>query len=232
MGNPDDKTSCIGERPVTPSHYVGGMDNAEGSSRSIVDLSAEQQDVLVGTLLGDGCLARHGRYHRLHVKHKAEHESLVRFKREVFRNFVSMDLHRFGERLGDQTYACVQFASRTSPAFSEWHAHFYRDRRKIVPANIVELLSPETLAVWLMDDGAADYAGLTFQTHGFVVEEVELLAKAMRERYGLAVNSRRNRQRWIIYVTARSMASLEALVMPYLLDEFRYKLQPRRARTP
>jgi len=134
------------------------MDNAEGSSGSMIEFSDKQRDVLVGTLLGDGCLARHGRYHRLHIKHKAEHEALARFKRDVFRSYVSMQLHRFEQRLGQESYGCVQFASRTSRVFSKWHTRFYRNRRKIVPSNIVELLSPEAVTVWIMDDGAADYA--------------------------------------------------------------------------
>ena len=91
-----------------------GQDNAEGSLGS-VELSSIQQDVLVGTLLGDGCLARHGRYHRLHVKHRLRDLSLVELKYEVFREFISMPLHRFDQKLGSKNHPCVQFATRTSP---------------------------------------------------------------------------------------------------------------------
>ena len=40
-------------------------------------LSQEQRAVLTGTLLGDGCLAVHGRNARLFVKHKRDHEKLA-----------------------------------------------------------------------------------------------------------------------------------------------------------
>ncbi len=39
-------------------------------------LTSQQEEVLVGTLLGDGCLAKHGRYHRLFVKHKLAQRAL------------------------------------------------------------------------------------------------------------------------------------------------------------
>jgi hypothetical protein len=140
-------------------------DNAEGSSGS--DLTGRQQSVLVGTLLGDGCLARHGRYHRLHVKHEGVHRKLAEYKRDVFSNFVSMPLHEFDQRLGGRSYPAVQFATRTHPVFSDWHRRFYGREGKFVPLDIDELLTPVAVAVWFMDDGAADFAGVTLQTHSF-----------------------------------------------------------------
>ena len=56
--------------------------DAEGSS-SPKNLTGRQQAVLVGTLLGDGCLAKHGRFHRLHIKHKAAHRALAEFGGET-----------------------------------------------------------------------------------------------------------------------------------------------------
>ena len=208
------------------------QDNAEGSSRSVVDLSPQQRAVLIGTVLGDGCLAKHGRHHRLHVKHKLAHRALAEFKREVFSDFVTMPLHEFDQRLGGKRFPCVQFASRTNPVFSRWHNRFYKDGRKIVPLDIASLLCPLTVAVWLMDDGAADYAGVTFQTHSFLLEEVELLITALRERFDLATGSRRNKSGWVIYVPAASVKTLSDLVSPHLLEGFGYKLEPRRTRTP
>jgi len=53
--------------------------------------------VLTGTLLGDGCLAKHGRHHRLHVKHKLAHRELALMKYETFREFISMAPHQFDQ---------------------------------------------------------------------------------------------------------------------------------------
>ena len=119
----------------------------------------------MGTLLGDGCLAKHGRFHRLHVKHQLSQRALAEMKRDAFGEFVTMRLHQFDQKLGDHLYPCVQFATRTSAVFSEWHGRFYQERRKVVPENIAAMLTPLSLAVWFMDDGGADYAGLNLQTH-------------------------------------------------------------------
>ena len=207
-------------------------ENAEGSSRTIVELTSRQEEVLVGTLLGDGCLAQHGRHHRLHIKHKSAHRSLAELKYQAFEAFVSMPLHEFDQRLRGGAFPCVQFATRTHPVFSKWHSYFYRGGRKIVPRGIGSYLSGLSMAVWFMDDGAADYAGATLQTHNFSADEVELLVSLLRRKFELEVNSRRNKGKRIIYVRASSMNALRELIEPHLLREFDYKLVPRRSRTP
>jgi hypothetical protein len=175
------------------SAHEGGQDNAEGSSRSPSMLSSRQQGVLVGTLLGDGCLAKHGYHHRLHVKHKEAHRALVEFKYEVFRDFVSMDLHAFGQKLKGREYPCVQFATRTSPLLSVWHDRFYRDGRKTIPTDIARYLTPLAVAVWFMDDGAADFAEVTFQTHCFDGAGLELLQGALQQNFEVATTCRKNK---------------------------------------
>jgi recombination protein RecA len=208
------------------------QENAEGSSRSALDLSERQRAVLVGTLLGDGCLAQHGRHCRLHVKQKQAHKALAELKYDAFREYISMRIHAFDQRLGNGRYPCVQFATRTHPVFTKWYERFYRDGKKIVPNEIARHLSPLAVAVWFMDDGAADFAGATFQTHSFEESEVTILAEALEERFALAVSSRANKGRRILYVRAADIPRLRALVGPHVLPELAYKLVPRRFRTP
>ena len=207
-----------------------GVTPREVQDRS--ELSQEQRDVLTGTILGDASLAKHGRFHRLFVKHKLAHESLAMLKYDAFREFISMAPHRFDQRLRGKRYPCVQFVTRTNPVFSRWHSHFYEDRTKVVPEDISRLLTPRAVAIWLMDDGAADYAGVTFQTHSFSREETDRLAAALRAEHQLRTRVRANRGGWIVYVIAESVPRLRDLVAPYVLPEFEYKLVPVDPVTP
>lgn len=195
-------------------------------------LTSRQEQILVGTLLGDGCLAKHGRFHRLFVKHQLAQRSLVEFKREAFCEFVTMPLHEFEQELGDKRYPCVQFATRTSAVFSEWHARFYPSGRKVVPVEIGQWLTPLAVAVWFMDDGGADYAGLTFQTHSFEPGQTEHLVEALGEGFGVRARTRANKGARIIYVPASDVGALRLAIEPMVLPDLRYKLVPRRLRTP
>lgn len=192
-------------------------------------LNDQQTSVLVGTLLGDGCIAPKGRSHRLHIKHKAAHAPLVEFKYGIFKPFTTMDIHRFAQKLAGREYPCMQFATRSTPVFSKWHTLFYRAGRKIIPGEITRLLDPLAIAVWFMDDGAADHAGATFQTHSFEVDEVRRLSNALA-RFDIASNLRMNRGSWILYVGAGAIDRLGTLIEPYLLPTFEYKLSARRGK--
>jgi hypothetical protein len=206
-------------------------DNAEGSSAS-TELCPLQQSVLVGTILGDGCLAKHGHHHRLHVKHKLAHRALIEYKYGVFREFISMELHQFDQRLYGASFPCLQFASRTSPIFSKWHSRFYRQGVKIVPQDVEQYLTRQALTVWFMDDGAADHAGVTIQTHSFRTDEVVRLIDVLKDKFQLAATLRSNKGAEIIYIPARSMSSFRELVAPHLLADLAYKLVTSRCRTP
>jgi recombination protein RecA len=207
-------------------------DNAEGSRSFDVDLSPNQESVLIGTLLGDGCLAMHGHHARLHVKHKAAHRLLAEFKRSTFESNLSMGLHEFDQRLGGKRFPCVQFVTRTSPVFTHWRRRFYHDGRKQVPDDITELLTPLAIAVWFMDDGSADHCGVTIQTHSFDDQEVERLARALLEGFDIVATIRANKGCSILYIGKLQLPRFRSIVRPFVLEALEYKLVPRRGLTP
>lgn len=207
-------------------------DNAEGSRCSHVELSPDEQAVLIGTMLGDGALAMHGHHARLHIKHKAAHRALAEFKHRVFSRFTSMALHEFDQRLGAKRHPCVQFATRTHPVFTSWRRRFYPEGCKAVPRGITSLLTPLATAVWFMDDGSADHAGVTLQTHAFSSEDVERLCAALSERFDIVATIRANKGRPIMYIGKRELPRFAAIVGPHVLADLEYKLVPRECLTP
>jgi len=186
-----------------------------------------QESVLIGTMLGDGGLRYKGRNCRLHIKHAAWQLPLVQFKHEAFRSFVSMKIREFTQVVKGKRYSFAEFVSRINPDFTIFYNIFYRDGKKIVPKNIETLLTePLSLAVWFMDDGSAEYAGASFQTHCFSKSEVELLQRCLERNFCLSMTVRRNKGKWILYVPKRNLIRFRSLVEPFMLDRFLYKLIP------
>lgn len=211
---------------------VVDTDNAEGSRSFDVDLSPDQESVLVGTVLGDASLAMHGHHARLFVEHEAAHRSLAEFERSVFEDFTSVPLHEFDQRLGAKRYPSVQFVTRTSPVFTAWRRRFYLEGRKVVPLEIHRFLTPLALAVWFMGDGAADHCGITIQTHSFTRGEVERLIEALSEGFDIVVTMRANEGRPILYIGNAMFPRFRQVVAAFVLEELEYELVPRRDLTP
>lgn len=102
---------------------------------------------------------------------------------------------------------------------------FYNHNKvKVIPQNIEELLTPLALAIWIMDDGARHGSGLRLHTNCFTLEEVNLLNKALNNKFSLICSIHINKTKHVIYISSKSMKHLVSLVKPYMHDSMLYKL--------
>lgn len=197
-------------------------------------LSREQEDVLLGTLFGDGTLQCRGYDFRLHVKHGGKQLSYVEYKHKVFQNCTSMPVRIFSQKVLQKDYQFAEFVTQTHPCFTTYNKLFYIDGKKHITEKVCKLFqNPKSIAVWFMDDGSAEYTGAAFNTQCFEEKEVFLLRKVLCDRFLLETTQRRNKGGWVIYVPKKNMTILRNLVKDYLLPEFFYKLMPyTERRTP
>lgn len=195
-------------------------------------LSEKQESVLLGTLLGDGSLKRRGTYYRLHIKHSHKQISLVRYKREIFSNITNMPIRVFFQAVKDKDYKFCEFVTLTHPEFSKYRELFYKDKKKVISQKLKQLLKdPLSLAMWFMDDGCAEYAGVSFNTQCFSLKEVRFLSQILKENFGLDSTIRRNKNGWIIYIPKNNLNKFTNIVKKYLLPDFLYKLEPYSTRS-
>nr|QCQ69099.1 LAGLIDADG endonuclease [Powellomyces hirtus] len=96
---------------------------------------------------------------------------------------------------------------------------------KILPGNIEELLDPEALAYWIMDDGQMGSlkpgtnivtGGLTLCTDNFTHEEVAILIDVLSRKWGLKTTPNKKGANLRIYFSRASMPTLAELVSPYM----------------
>lgn len=187
-------------------------------------LSEKQKLVLIGTILGDGSLAKHGRYYRLFIKHAANQQELIKWKYNIFKNIILMPLNYFAQEVNGKEYKFIQFVTLTHPVFGECRKRFYRDSRKIIPVKIDQIFyHPLSLAVLLMDDGANDTFGVTIQTHSFQKSEVKRLSQTIKKNFRIETSLRKNKGKWILYFPKKEIEKLHRTVKKYLLPSFKYK---------
>lgn len=196
-----------------------------------VGLNSNQIEVLVGTLLGDGNLSLHGKNARLHIKHSLKQLSLVNYKRQVFDCITTMKVRTFSQKVKEKEYSFCEFVTNTNKNLTNFYDLFYPNFKKVVPKNLEQFLSPVSLSVWIMDDGAAEYSGLSLQTHSFEKSEVDYLRDLLLSRFQLETSSRKNKNKWIIFFPKSAMARLINIVEQHMLFDFRYKLIPYNLRT-
>ena len=74
----------------------------------------------------------------------------------------------------------LSFATLALPCFNELYLSFYLDGKKIIPNNIVDLLTSVSLAYWIMVDGSFTGSGLRLHTNAFSLGRIEFIDWSVR----------------------------------------------------
>ena len=196
-------------------------------------LSLEQREVLVGLLLGDGCLETRnkGRTYRLKIEQSKAHETYVLLLYGLFAEWtLSPPRVRVVNSRGHVSEN-IAFGTVSHQALSFYGHQFYLEGVKRVPDLIGQWLTPRGLASWFMDDGSIkskESKGLILNTQGFADECVLRLIEVLQLKFGLQCWKRRQKDGDQIYISGHSFEKFVALVDPYIIPEMRYKIPPPR----
>ena len=152
------------------------------------------------------------------VSHGTQQRSYVDWK---FR--MISDLVRTATRASGRSY---YFRTVTHPAFSGLRAAFYAPSdMKVVPLQLIEQeLTAFGLAIWFMDDGAADRNQLRLNTQSFSKGENLVLAEFLQAKFGIAAQLNKDKDRHRLRIRAKSMERFIELVAPHVIPSMLYKL--------
>jgi|SRR3989344_5137735 len=196
-----------------------------------MELTKQQTDVLVGTILGDGFLQKTGEKNaRLRLEHSQKQKDYVLWKGNIFgRLFQGKPNHL--ERVHPKSlamYSYCRWQSDASPAFGKWRKYFYPDGKKIIPSDLGNFLkSPISLAVWYMDDGYFNKIDRnSFIYLGRVTRvEAEILQLAIENNFGiLATIYDKKNKGFALFFNASETKKLQSLISPFIIESLRYKL--------
>lgn len=199
-------------------------------------LTKEEKDILVGSLLGDGCLRIMSKciVPAFSVSHSESQKDYVFWKYEKLKRWVKTApwkeeriYHKDKKR---KTFSW-RFQTLSNNVFTKLWKTFYPNGKKVIPNNLVSLLrhSPLALAVWLMDDGNKNHKAVFINTQSFTLDEQYKLSRFLKEAYNL--NSTINKhsvsngnQLYRIRIDTESTRKLPNIIGEYLLPEFYYKI--------
>lgn len=98
---------------------------------------------------------------------------------------------------------------------------------KVVPAGIIELLTPVALAYLIMGDGNYDSVRnrVRIYTNSFTKKDVERLAEAINKNFGIYAGVMLDRKdQYIITIGAKELDKLRSLVLPHMVPSMKYRV--------
>lgn len=203
------------------------MGNTVGSQRN---LTHRQKEILIGTLLGDGCLERNGRNTRLRIEHGLKQREYLDWKYKELQNLATARPRLVKGTIHFRTrkkYKRWHFSTFSLPELNGYWHKFYSRKRKRIPKDILELLkSPLSLAIWFMDDGYKrnDCNALRINTDGFNLKEQKLLQKCLKQNFGINTRLHRKGKTWNIYIPNNQAKKFCEMIKPYILPGLKYKI--------
>nr|QVG61527.1 hypothetical protein [Rhizoctonia sp.] len=162
---------------------------------------------------------------RLMFRQGTVHKDYLLHLYDKFGNYCPIVPKMWNEQPHAQTgkiYNKIGFITYSLPCFNEYYNLFYPEGKKIVPINIADLFTVYSLAYWLADDGSFHKKNrcVTLNTQSFSLEEVNLLAKTLNDKWDLKCAVHKSRDGFTIYISSKSLSILQGLlkdVMPPMM---------------
>lgn len=222
----------FGVKEITIKSYRTRGENAGKFTRNDyfsekdLELSNEQEQFILGSLLGDLSIDLTGKMKnaKLCLVHSIKQEELFMKKVKILGEFMgSYQLYSNYDNRTKKTYQTWRGNSKSHKLFNEIYNLLYPNNIKAITQEYLDKINnPIALAFWFMDDGS--HEGV-IATNCFTIDEVNLLIKWMQSKWNISCTKQHNKKNYVLYITQKSRLDFERLIFPYMIPSMYYKLK-------
>lgn len=180
-------------------------------------LSKVQEQIVLGSILGDGYLRKKLNAH-LEITHSIKQKEYVDWKYLFLKDIVITSPKLY---YGNEGRVGYRFYTRSLPELTIFYNKFYRNGKKIIPNGLS--LSPLSLAIWYMDDGSKSRNAGYLNCQQFDPVSQNNLLKIL-EDFGIKAKIHKDKIYRRIYISSLSMPILKDLIKQFIVPSMRYKL--------
>lgn len=195
-----------------------------------ISLSYEEEQVLIGGLLGDSYIGMDGycKYPRGSITHCIKQYDYAVYKQKYLNRLTNKTylVNKYDKR-SNRHYQQAWINIKSQKALFPYYNSFYKNGKKIIEKEMLYKIDALGLAIWFMDDGSASYTtygslcGFLFATMCFSDKELDLIQCFFKDKFDLNTTIHKDR---CIYVTADSREKFLNLISKYIPDCMKYKI--------
>lgn len=196
-------------------------------------LSKEAREVVLGTILGDGCLflGTSNRHYKLVVCHSPTQSEYFNWKLSHLKDVATKpQTIRAWHKRNQKEYSHIQVATTPMSYFTRLRKLFYLDGKKIVRRSVLNRLTPLGLATWFMDDGSTaknnrNYPQLTIYTCSFSELDHKIMQEYFQEKWGIRVLIHGLGKQPRLYFNKPNAIKFIEIIKPHIIPSMMYKLR-------
>ena len=219
------------------------IDKHKGGYMQITPLTSSEKQIVLGTCLGDSYLGKTSRYYHLNVWHSEKQKDYLQWLWDNLPNlrcselkscFVKSTVMPDGNILPQKT--SWYFVTKQHPFLSGVKHLLYKKGKKTITRKYLNLMGPQAIAVWWMDDGCCSirkkdsWKGGFWNTQSFSFKSNKLIQKWFRTIWGIEVKVyiMRNKNclspKPYIFLNTTNLKRLIKLIKDYVPECMKYKI--------
>lgn len=185
-----------------------------------VPFTQDQRDAIVGILLGHANVKKHGSSYRLDFNYPESKKELTLWIKRILGNFINV-IHK--------TNNSYSFHTATHNELSFFYKLFYQNNKKIARPELVNYVSPLSIAIWFSDQGEIkNHLTMKFNSNKFSKSENEILQYILKIKFNVRTKVctyiRNNIEYHYLSVNKENSEKLTQLIKPYAIDYQSLKL--------
>lgn len=184
-----------------------------------INLSQFQKDFLVGTILGDGCLYKEYKTPKLIISHSTKQIDYFNYKINIFTPFIINTPKIYTSKTRNST--TIQASTVTHPDFLYYYNLFYNDK-KYISSNLIDHITPLSLAIWIQDDGSLNSVNLRMATQSFTYNDHLLLQNILKIKFNLETKIKFCKYYYLTFDKENTI-KISKLCKPFIINSMKYK---------
>ena len=196
-------------------------------------------NVMVGNLLGDGWFEKRNTTScRLHIHMSHRNQEYLHWLHQFYAShgYASAHIPKMKKQIGKhgKIYFSLKFRTWSYTNLnwlydSFYTCHFYipgklKTFRKRIPPTIQYLLTPQALAVWLMNDGSSAGPGLVLSTECFSKEDIVLLQDACEKNFFCRPSIQQKKTGFRLYFSKKQKPRIQKIVKEFMHSSMLHKI--------
>lgn len=194
------------------------------NDRKIIQ-NEEQRQVLIGTILGDGCIfkGKNSKNYRMNLAHSLKQKKYFMYKYEILKSlgFNEPKIETEVHSKTNKKYTCIKTQSLSNPLFTDMYKIWYKNGKKTIPKEKTNEIGDLAIAIIFYDDGFKTKSSYCISMNNFETESINNFREMLLRRYNIETSMFKD---CTIYIRANSKNKFKKIVKKYATNDVLYKL--------
>lgn len=185
-----------------------------------------QHEVFISLVIGDGSIykTKGNKNYRMNLAHSLKQREYFLEKYNILKSFIDVEYREESQvhNKSKKEYFYLKFQTRVNPYYTKLHDRFYRGKKKIIPGDLIEDITPRILAYKYFDDGYKMRKAYYISMDDYDKRSVYNFQKILLDKFGISTTLHDKGKK--IYIPTKDALKFKNIISEFATNDLLYKL--------